>query len=285
MPPKLALPAGATILLCACLLALLHPDSHSISARTASSSHLPRLPKVILWAWERPEDLRFLAPQRAGVAFLAQTILLPSTSSRLTLRPRLQLLRTAPSAPLVAVVRIESPAASESFAPPDVSDEVRGQIATQIAAMQDLPGVREVQIDFDATTSQRTFYFALLQDVRQKLRRDMPLSITALASWCIGDPWLNQLPPGTIDEAVPMLFRMSADASAVGHFVESGREFTAVACRGSLGVSTDEPFLHPLATRQRLTRPSFRGEKRIYVFAPGAWTPAAANRVLQEWQP
>ena len=37
---------------------------------------LPGFPKVLLWAWQRPEDLRFLDPQRAGVAFLAATITL-----------------------------------------------------------------------------------------------------------------------------------------------------------------------------------------------------------------
>jgi len=31
------------------------------------------LPRLILWAWERPEDLRALDPD-TGVAFLAQTI-------------------------------------------------------------------------------------------------------------------------------------------------------------------------------------------------------------------
>ena len=37
------------------------------------------LPPVILWAWERPEDLEFLNSQRFGVAFLAQTLTLTST--------------------------------------------------------------------------------------------------------------------------------------------------------------------------------------------------------------
>ncbi len=32
------------------------------------------LPKIILWVWERPEDLRFLSAEKYGVAFLAQTL-------------------------------------------------------------------------------------------------------------------------------------------------------------------------------------------------------------------
>lgn len=35
---------------------------------------LPGFPKLILWAWERPEDLRFIVPGATGVAFLASTI-------------------------------------------------------------------------------------------------------------------------------------------------------------------------------------------------------------------
>ena len=40
--------------------------------------------------------------------------------------------------------------------------------------------------------------------VRRRLPRDLPLSMTALASWCAGDTWIEALP---VDEAVPMLSR------------------------------------------------------------------------------
>ena len=39
------------------------------------------LPEIVFWAWERPEDLRFLNPQHSGVAFLAKTIELPSRNA------------------------------------------------------------------------------------------------------------------------------------------------------------------------------------------------------------
>ena len=60
----------------------------------------------MLWAWERPEDLRAVDPRTAGVAFLARTLYL--SGDAVAVRPRLQPLRVAPGAPLVAVVRIES---------------------------------------------------------------------------------------------------------------------------------------------------------------------------------
>jgi hypothetical protein len=45
--------------------------SYAAPARTAGHT----LPRLVLWAWERPEDLRALDPD-TGVAFLAQTITL-----------------------------------------------------------------------------------------------------------------------------------------------------------------------------------------------------------------
>jgi len=148
--------------------------------QTSASS----LPSVIFWAWERSEDLSFLDPEKAGVAFLAKTIYLqppgaPSSANprpRMTVRPRLQPLHVSPGTVLIAVARIEN-----SSTP--LSDAVlQAEIAAQISSLQDLPGVSAVQIDFDATSSQREFYSALLQDVRRQLPSSMPLSITALGS-------------------------------------------------------------------------------------------------------
>jgi len=251
------------------------------------------LPEIVFWAWERPEDLRFLNPQHSGVAFLAKTIELPSRNANpetapagFVVRPRLQPLRIAPGTPLIAVARIETPSTNHSVSPaPFITIEIRERIASEIASLQNIPSVRAIQIDFDATTSQHVFYSVLLQDVHHKLRPEIPLSITALASWCIGDPWLARLPPGTIDEAVPMLFRMGPDAANVAAFLRSSEEFRVPACQNSLGVSTDEPISQQLLTKQFPGTPAIWDKKRIYVFAPRAWTPSAANPILKEWQP
>ena len=45
----------------------------------------------------------------------------------------------------------------------------------------------------------------LLAEVRRRVPVSMPLSITALTSWCESDGWIAGLP---VVEAVPMLFRM-----------------------------------------------------------------------------
>src|SRR5262249_35800665 len=150
-------------------------------------------------------------------------------------------LRVGPRTPLIAVVRMETqPAERPPMEFPILSSEDRQRLATEIATIATRDPVRAIQIDFDAASSQRPFYAALLQDVRRKLPSEVPLSITALASWCMGDPWLYELPSGTIDEAVPMLFRMGPDAPSVGRLLKTGEDFRVPACQTSLGISTDE---------------------------------------------
>jgi uncharacterized protein DUF3142 len=310
---KIALALFITFLASAILFAAARPSAVNALARHYRYSRSPKffhhapsrgtsnLPAVIFWAWERPEDLRFLSPHQAGVAFLAKTIYLqppptnPTGSSpSFIARPRLQPLRIAVGTPLIAVIRVETPvpprlssvqenqSASNAFT---YSSAQRALLATEIASTQSISGVSAIQIDFDAPSSAQPFYTALLQDVRGKLPPSLPLSITALASWCIGNPWLAQLPPGTIDEAVPMLFRMGPDAGNVAKFLHSGDDFRVAACRGSLGLSTDETLSNDLLT----ARPAFRTfhprDKRVYVFAPRPWTPSAAEAILQELQP
>jgi hypothetical protein len=275
------------------------------------------LPKVTFWAWERPEDLRFISEPNEGVAFLAKTLYLqPSRSiasefhpQSVLVRPRLQPLRIAPGTILTAVVRIEasrgappdaffknaasrsrsSQSASENQ-PSPITNDPRTSSAVQRAAaeisdLQGIPSVRAIQIDFDATVSERPFYTALLSAVRRNLPVSMPLSITALASWCIGDPWLESLPAGTIDEAVPMLFRLGPDAADVITFLHSGKEFPVASCRASLGLSTDEPLSKALLNGSIPgASPGWR-HKRIYVFSPRAQTQPAAQSFLEEWHP
>jgi uncharacterized protein DUF3142 len=278
----------------------LHGWRWSKMTRSAASSQMDSLPNLFFWAWERREDLRFLEHKNAGVAFLAKTIYIPTADEdpgkaiggSIRVRPRLQPLRVAPGTPLIAVVRIETRAGRQpaAYFLADTRSSPRAaytalqqqRAAAEIVDVASLPNVRAIQIDFDATVSERTFYTALLSDVRAKLPSSFRLSITALASWCIGDPWLEQLPPGTIDEAVPMLFRMGPDTANVTTFLRSGDDFSVAACRGSLGVSTDEPLSRVLRGTAATSPISASRNKRIYAFAPRAWTQAAADAVLQE---
>jgi hypothetical protein len=268
--------------------------SHSIRVNRADQNpQMAALPNLFFWAWERPEDFRFLEPKNAGVAFLAKTIYVPAPDENtlkdaggvLVVRPRLQPLRVAPGVPLVGVVRIETRAGRQSAAHAAFTPLQNQRLVDEVVDLQKLQNIRAIQIDFDATFSERASYATLLEDLRRSLPASLPLSITALASWCIGDPWLEQLPPGTIDEAVPMLFRMGPDTANVREFLHSGNEFRVPACRTSLGLSTDEPFSQGLLNGTFSGVPADWHDKRIYVFAPGSWTQPAAEAVLKELHP
>lgn len=204
------------------------------------------LPRTMLWAWERPSDLRTAAPG-VGVAFLAQTITIDA--DRVAVQSRRWPLKVAPESILSAVTRIEMPVTRP------LTDTEAQHIVNAIAATSRYQQVAAVQVDFDATRSQRDLYRRLLFDIRRSLDSDVPLSITALASWCVGDRWLDGLP---IDEAVPMLFDM-------GPLDEPYRKvaMTAAAahrlCRTSLGLSLAKPM------------PLTQG-RRLYVFNPREWT-------------
>ena len=259
----LALLSGlALVAFLAAALAEKPRTSPVVAGAAESARRLSSLPPVILWAWERPEKLDNLDTRRVGVAFLARTLHLRGGS--VVVRPRLQPLQVAPNASLVAVVRIES----DKSEPPALSEEQRARTVEAIIALKEKPGVRAIQIDFDATTSERDFYRRLLFDVRRALPRDLALSITALASWCThDDDWLRDLP---VDEAVPMLFRMGADERQVLHHLQAGGGFRPPVCRSSLGVSTDEPFDFKHA------RPA-----RLYVFHPRSWSSESVHQILE----
>src|SRR6266480_2856196 len=72
----------------------------------ARSREAPHSPSLFLWAWERPERLDFIDPEKVGVAFLAKTLSLQS--DRVVSRPRLQPLTVPPGTSITAVARIES---------------------------------------------------------------------------------------------------------------------------------------------------------------------------------
>ncbi|MBZ5727207.1 MAG: DUF3142 domain-containing protein [Acidobacteriia bacterium] len=210
---------------------------------------------MVLWAWERPERLPFVDPRAAGVAFLARTV--AWHDGVVESRPRLQPLVVPPATPLMAVVRLESGRGPL----PDAS-----AVAHETARAAEFPGLRALQVDFDARLSERAWYRAMLGHLRQALPPALPLGITALASWCQDDDWIGGLP---VTDAVPMAFRMGPGEAFVGARVREGL------CRSSLGVATDE--LPASAPRSR----------RLYVFHPRPWTEAAyrgAVELARRWR-
>jgi hypothetical protein len=228
-------------------LALLAP---AVALREPHSSPASGLPRVVLWAGDRPDDLRHL-PTGTGVAFLAQTITI-ADHSFVTARRREPLL-VDEGTPMIAVSRIEAPGETAGVDVPAV--------AHAIADRARLPMVGGVQIDFDARVGQRAMYRRLLHEVRTAMPKGMPLSMTALTSWCLDDNWLDELP---VDEAVPMLFRAGPGESISRHALDANE--AARLCRGAVGVSFDEPA-------------RWNATGRVYVFSARAWTASATQKI------
>jgi hypothetical protein len=164
------------------------------------------------------------------------------------------------------VVRIEAPSGP-------ISDEshLRNEVLTQVLEVC-RPPTAGVQIDFDATEAQRSFYCSLLTALRSRMPLEMKLSITALASWCAYDDWIRDLP---VDEAVPMLFRLGRGQDEVASYLQAGNDFRPTISRFSYGLSLDEPF--------KLLRKG----RRIYFFNPRPWnreTVEVAFRYARELQ-
>ncbi len=228
---------------------------------SAASGSGPDLPPLMLWAWERPEDFSFLDPGKAGVAFLMATVRISDAGTRV--RPRLQPLVVPPETPLEAVVRIESDAAG----PGPFSATRCTELASSIVSLALRLGVRRLQIDFDARLSERAGYRRLLIELRRLWAPPRTLSMTALASWCLGDAWIAGLP---VDWAVPMFFRMGPDRPAVARYLSRGRPLNAAPARSSWGISTDELDFRPPPGR------------RLYVFHPRPWDREAFEE-LSRW--
>jgi hypothetical protein len=206
----------------------------------------------MLWAWERPEDLSFIDTNENGVAFLSKTITLHDND--VAIRPRLQPLKIPTGTKLVAVVRIET----------DRSQLPSLSTVAELLSATRSDGVRALQIDFDATVSQRDFYRNLLKQLRRSLPESFPISITALASWCAGDNWLDKL---DVDEAVPMMFRLGVEKRRF----QTGYEFSATPCKESAGISTDESVVLPQV-------------QRVYIFNPDPWSKSALVKTLEAYK-
>ena len=219
------------------------------------------MPPIILWAWERAEDLRFLDSEKFGVAFLAQTLVLQQ--NEVVFRPRRQPLEVLPETYLIAVTRIET--MKEAGKRPTLSDEQKKKIVSFVKKTLELPNVKAIQIDFDVVVSERSFYRNLINDVKKELPENTPLTITALASWCVGDSWFNDFP---IDEAVPMAFVMGADSEKIRDFLAKENDWREPLCRGSYGISIDEPL-----------NVKFKPNRRFYYFKSTAWEKTDLERI------
>jgi hypothetical protein len=215
-------------------------------------------PRLVLWAWERSEDLRFAGPD---VEVAAQTGFVELRGGGVFSRGRRFPLKTWPGQPVTAVVHVQI----DPRAPLDWTPQVRAAAAEAVLLRARQPWARRVQIDFEVRRSQHQVLLDLLRDVRAGLPKDVPLSMTALASWCETEDWLDAAPA---DEIVPMLFRMGPEGAGIAAKLAAGRDFAEPRCRKAVAVSADTPL------------PRVPTQRRIYLFSPRSWT-AADFQVIQ----
>lgn len=210
---------------------------------------LDAIPKVVLWAWERPEDMQWL-PVGVGVAYLDTTIELADREARV--RRRQHRMVAPDHAAVIPVVHVD---VSRQHPPLRTDAQINSVVDAVLTAA--LHGNRHVvQLDFEVRSSQREFLSRTVSAIRQRLPRDYALSVTALASWCAGDYWLDHL---DADEIVPMAFHMARDSLVIRALLDERGSFQQRRCRDAIGFATNEPPTWGTASRQ-------------YIFSPSPWT-------------
>ena len=98
-------------------------------------------PNTVIWAWERPEDLRFLDPSRHAVAFLAQTLI--AEGEDVVFQPRRQPIQFSPGTYLIAVTRIET--SRDNAKRPGLSQDQR-KVSSNIEKEYRMPNVKPFKL-------------------------------------------------------------------------------------------------------------------------------------------
>ncbi|MES2295419.1 MAG: hypothetical protein V4582_00175 [Pseudomonadota bacterium] len=247
------------LLLLSCFLFLpLRMDSAGGRSK-APHPALAALPATLLWAWERPEDLRWLPPDM-GVAYVASSIVLRGDET--LIYPRRAPLLLSPGSARVPVLHVDASWRN----PPTLSEQQRERITQELLRVAARANRHVVQLDFEVRQSQRPFLAATIASIRRQLDARVALSVTALASWC-----LDARGPGTTDadEVVPMAFRMGQQQGALRQRLLRQQGFDAPQCASAIGFASDEARMQVRAPRH-------------YYFSPQPWSAASWNRVASQ---
>jgi hypothetical protein len=243
------------------LLLVFLVSDQNISARTQMPFDMPPL---VLWAWDRDDHLSFIDIRDTAVAYLATTVILRGETVFLT--PRHHPLAPPKGTRLIAVAHVEV----DRHEPPVLSDAQAHAFAATLAALRETHPGEILQIDFEATSSQRAFFVKAVAALRERLP-NATLSATALTSWCLHERWTQAL---AVDEVVPMFFRMGPDRRRIREYFADGGDFRSANCRTSIGVATDE------------LPPAIPSGRRIYAFSPRRWnaeTYATLRERIRQW--
>jgi hypothetical protein len=235
-----------------------------LAAASCRQAAPPPASTLVLWAWERPEDLRF-ADGEAEVA--VQTGFVELAGDGLEARGRRFKLKAA-APPSTALVHVQI----DHERPLEWTPRLRARTSAAILHYATAIRAKRVQLDFEVRASERAVLLDVLADLRRELPGGTLLSMTALASWCDTEGWLERAP---VDEIVPMLFRMTVGGEALRKRLAAGGDFRNPRCRAALGIATDTPVDRAPAGR------------RVYLFNPRSWTAAdfeQARRGVEGWR-
>ena len=212
--------------------------------------------ETVVWAWERPEALQTLPPSY-GVAVVSGFIRLRGGAMIVARGRRFPLVLGAEPRQTIGVVHIEI----DQTEPLDWTPALQSQVVA--AALAFARPFGSVQVDMEVRQSQHGALLDVLNALRSGLAKGTTLSMTALASWCDTEHWLAMAP---VDEIVPMMFRMGRDSYRLRARLDAGGDFTEPRCRTAIGISTDAPVTTPPG-------------RRVYIFNPHSWDPAALQAV------
>lgn len=238
-------------LACAFGLYIQHRNAaHTAALVRAAQPANDALPQRILWVWERPEDLHILNPATTGAAVYEGTLTLGDIPS---FQPRRTPYILPQNTRSIAVVRIET---APLYATHKEDPAYLRHTVEPLLRVANSPGIVALQIDFDALKSDRVFYRSLLTRLRTSMPKTLPLTITALVSWCDEDDWISTLP---INAATPMFFRMEPGRARFAQSQHLSAHLPEPLCNTSIGVSTHEPWPADIANRH------------IYLFPDKGW--------------
>ena len=198
-------------------------------------------------------------PPTFGVAAVVGFIRLAGGTMVVTRGRRFPLMLRDGAPPPIGVVHIEV----DQTQPLLWTDALRSDVVSAaLAFMRPYPAA---QVDMEVRDSQRGALLDVLRGVRAGLPIGTTLSMTALASWCDTERWLEAAP---VDEIVPMLFRMGPGGIRLRGKLAAGGDFGEPRCRTAVGVATDTPVTTPPG-------------RRVYVFNPHPWDAAALTALEQ----
>lgn len=238
----------------------LSPAAGALAATQAGKE----APRVMLWSWQKVEDLRPIDVKKAGVALLVARFTV--AGQKVNCEPRLSRLQLPSGCYLEAVARVEVASLPEQEHILPVAE----QLAEAITRLTLCRHFDALQIDFDARHLERPFYLALLNKLGQKLAPELSLSTTALASWSQGDLWLKDAAEGQqslikIDHVVPMFFTMGAGRNKALQWLAE-KPPSRFNNQLSIGLSITDPEAINIVT------PSLNTYNRIYLFCSPGWS-------------